>query len=56
MIKELHQPSNAQPHQKSIVETIKATAPIWPRLLSRVFVRVYITHHTSIFDKTVLPG
>lgn len=28
MIEELHQPSNAQMHQKSIVETIKDTAPI----------------------------
>lgn len=28
MIEELHQPSNAQMHQKSIVETLKETAPI----------------------------
>lgn len=28
MIEELHQPSNAQMHQKSIVETIQASAPI----------------------------
>jgi AcrR family transcriptional regulator len=28
MIEELHQPANAQMHQKSIVETIRASAPI----------------------------